>query len=142
MKYEVRVSGKKYDVEVKEISPSVFEVEVNGNKATIEVEEVGVKLKKVVKPEVTVRETKEVKEVKKKEEVKVEGDAITAPMAGTVTKILKNEGDEVKAGETVLIIEAMKMENPITAPSDGVISKIVVNEGDKVATGDALVYLS
>ena len=140
MKYEVRVSGKKYEVEVKEISPSVFEVEVNGKKATIEVEEVGVKLKKVVKPEVAVKETKEVKEVKK--EAKVEGNAITAPMAGTVTKILKNEGDEVKAGETVLIIEAMKMENPITAPSDGVISKIVVNEGDKVATGDALVYLS
>ena len=141
MKYEVRVSGKKYEVEVKEISPSVFEVEVNGKKATIEVEEIGVKLKKVVKTEVAVKETKEVKEVKR-EEVKVEGNAITAPMAGTVTKILKNEGDEVKAGETVLIIEAMKMENPITAPSDGVISKIVVNEGDKVATGDALVYLS
>ncbi|RLI74987.1 acetyl-CoA carboxylase biotin carboxyl carrier protein subunit [Archaeoglobales archaeon] len=137
MKYEVKVSGKKYEVEIKEVSPSVFEVEVNGKKATIEVEEVGVKLKpvKVIKEEVMLREVEE-------KPIKIEGNAITAPMAGTVTKILKNEGDEVKAGETVLIIEAMKMENPITSPSDGLISKVVVNEGDKVATGDALVYLS
>jgi len=62
-------------------------------------------------------------------------------MAGVVTKILKKVGEKVKAGETVLIIEAMKMENPIASPEDGEIAEIVVKEGDKVASGDVLVYL-
>ncbi len=62
-------------------------------------------------------------------------------MAGVVTKILKKGGEKVKAGETVLIIEAMKMENPISAPEDGEIAEVVVKEGDKVASGDVLVYL-
>ena len=77
----------------------------------------------------------------RKVEKKVEGKAITAPMAGVVTKILKKVGDKVSKGETVLVLEAMKMENPINSPFDGEIVEIVVKEGDKVASGDPLVLL-
>lgn len=138
MKYEVKVQGKKYEVDVEEISPMVFRVNVNGKMAVIEVEkkfEVAEFEKAVIKERrFAEREEKRVKEVKP-------GKAITAPMAGVVTKILRKAGEKVKAGETVVIIEAMKMENPIAAPEDGEIAEIVVNEGDKVASGDVLVYL-
>ncbi|WP_456468610.1 biotin/lipoyl-containing protein [Archaeoglobus sp.] len=136
MKYEVKVQGKKFEVEVREISPSVFEVEVNGKKAIIEVEKrfeaAGFK-----KAEIKEKKTEEKRETK----IKAQGKAITAPMAGVVTKILKKPGEKVQKGETVLILEAMKMENPIASPEDGEIAEIVVKEGDKVASGDVLVYL-
>ncbi len=64
--------------------------------------------------------------------------AVTAPMPGTVIKIEKTTGDEVKAGDLVLILEAMKMENEITAPSDGTVASIPVAKGASVNTGDTL----
>uniref|UniRef100_A0A7C3MA16 Acetyl-CoA carboxylase biotin carboxyl carrier protein subunit n=1 Tax=Archaeoglobus fulgidus TaxID=2234 RepID=A0A7C3MA16_ARCFL len=140
MKYEVKVQGRKYEVEVKEISPMVFEVKVNGKKAVIEVE-AKFEFKEFEKAEI--REKRFVEErVRERAETRVKaGKTITAPMAGIVTKIFKKAGDKVRAGETVLIIEAMKMENPITSPEDGEIAEIAVNEGDKVGSGDVLVYL-
>ena len=64
--------------------------------------------------------------------------SVTAPMPGTILKVLKATGDAVKAGEVVLILEAMKMENEITAPVDGTISSLNLTEGSTVAGGDLL----
>ena len=64
--------------------------------------------------------------------------AVTAPMPGTILKVLKASGDAVKAGDVVLILEAMKMENEITAPADGVIGSLSLTEGSTVAGGDLL----
>jgi pyruvate carboxylase subunit B len=67
---------------------------------------------------------------------------ISAPMPGSVTKILKNAGDRVKNGDLVLVLEAMKMENEIFADADGAISSINVSVGAKVQAGQALVTLA
>ncbi|MEI6886146.1 MAG: acetyl-CoA carboxylase biotin carboxylase subunit [Bacteroidota bacterium] len=67
------------------------------------------------------------------------GGHITSPMPGKVTRINVNEGDEVKKGKVLLIIEAMKMENSITAPADGVVHKVNVKLGQMVETSTALV---
>ena len=64
--------------------------------------------------------------------------SVVAPMPGTVIKILKTAGDAVKAGEVVLILEAMKMENEISAPVSGTIASIGCAEGGTVAGGDVL----
>lgn len=64
--------------------------------------------------------------------------SVTAPMPGTILKVLKATGDAVKAGEVVLILEAMKMENEITAPVDGTIASLNLTEGSTVAGGDLL----
>ena len=64
--------------------------------------------------------------------------SVVAPMPGTILKILKATGDAVKAGEVVLILEAMKMENEITAPVDGTIGSLNLTEGSTVAGGDLL----
>ncbi len=68
-------------------------------------------------------------------------NAIVSPMPGQVQKILVSPGDDVKVGDIVVTIEAMKMENQIRATSDGTVSKILVNEGDVVAEGAPLVSL-
>ena len=64
--------------------------------------------------------------------------SVAAPMPGTVLKIEKGEGQEVKAGDVVLILEAMKMENEITAPVNGKIAVMNCTEGGTVAGGEVL----
>jgi len=67
---------------------------------------------------------------------------VTAPMPGKILKILVREGDQVKVGQGLLILEAMKMENEIPSPKDSVVKRILVKEGDTVDTGQALIELT
>lgn len=67
---------------------------------------------------------------------------IPAPLAGTVFKILVAEGDEVKAGQVVLVLEAMKMETEIQAPTDGTVEKILVEEREAVQGGQGLIKIA
>lgn len=70
------------------------------------------------------------------------GNVITSPLPGTILQVLKSAGQSVKRGETVLVIEAMKMENEIVAPEDGTIGAVAVQKGASVQSGDALFSLS
>ncbi|MCY1533126.1 pyruvate carboxylase [compost metagenome] len=64
---------------------------------------------------------------------------IKAPMPGLVLNVLINEGDEVKKGDNLLVLEAMKMENMIKSPADGTIRKVNVTKGDKVEKNEVLI---
>jgi biotin carboxyl carrier protein len=66
---------------------------------------------------------------------------VVAPMPGTITEILVQVGDQVKADEELIILEAMKMENPICAPSSGKVAEIKVSEEQKVDTNQVLIVL-
>ena len=72
----------------------------------------------------------------------VTGEAVTAPMPGTVLKVNVNVGDSVKAGQVVAVLEAMKMENDIPAPRDGTVAQVLVSKGSTVDTGAPLVTLA
>ena len=67
-----------------------------------------------------------------------EGEEITAPMPGTILKVLVSAGQSVKSGDPVVILEAMKMENEITSPIDGTVTAICVNQGDSVDAGKVI----
>ena len=69
------------------------------------------------------------------------GTTVEAPMPGNVWKIIVKEGQQVKEGETLIILEAKKMENEIPAPCDGVVASLHVAEGAAVNGGDLLVSL-
>jgi len=71
-----------------------------------------------------------------------EGTPVTAQMPGRVTRILLQVGDYLKAGETILLLEAMKMETPVSSTVDGTLSDIPVGIGDQVATGDVLAIVT
>jgi acetyl-CoA/propionyl-CoA carboxylase biotin carboxyl carrier protein len=66
------------------------------------------------------------------------GDAVTAPMQGTVVKVAVEEGQEVSAGDLVVVLEAMKMENPVTAHKDGTITGLAVESGAAITQGTVL----
>ena len=70
------------------------------------------------------------------------GEVVASPLPGTVLQVKVSAGEAVKAGQLLLIIEAMKMENEVLAPRDGTVAQIVAAKGATVNTGDALVVLS
>ncbi len=66
---------------------------------------------------------------------------VTAPMSGSIWKIHVKAGDDVSFEDELIILEALKMENPIYAPADGKVTEIKVSEGDKVEANDVLLVL-
>lgn len=66
---------------------------------------------------------------------------VTAPMSGTIISLEVDEGDEVKSGDKLLVLEAMKMENDISSPKDGVVKEIKVSEDQSVEADDVLVVI-
>ena len=70
-----------------------------------------------------------------------EQSTLTAPMPGTVIKVLASAGDRVEPRQTLLVLEAMKMETPVVSPYEAVVRKVHVAEGDQVAGGAVLVEL-
>lgn len=71
----------------------------------------------------------------------VSGTVVSSPLPGNVLAIEVDPGEAVKAGQVLVLIEAMKMENEIVAPCDGVVKQILVNKGAVVATGDKLLVI-
>ncbi len=70
-----------------------------------------------------------------------DGNKVVSPMPGTILKVLCNVGQAVKAGDTLFILEAMKMENEITTECDGVVKQILVGSSTVVATDDVLAII-
>ncbi|MBN6036581.1 acetyl/propionyl/methylcrotonyl-CoA carboxylase subunit alpha [Amycolatopsis sp. 195334CR] len=71
----------------------------------------------------------------------VSGDAVTAPMQGTIVKVAVEEGQQVEAGELIVVLEAMKMENPVTAHKSGTVTGLTAEVGAAVSQGTALLEL-
>jgi acetyl-CoA/propionyl-CoA carboxylase, biotin carboxylase, biotin carboxyl carrier protein len=69
---------------------------------------------------------------------KTSGDAVTAPMQGTVIKVAVSDGDTVSAGDLIVVLEAMKMENPVTAHKDGTVTSLAAEPGSSVGQGTVL----
>ncbi len=67
------------------------------------------------------------------------GNTISSPMPGKVIKITVSEGDEIKQGNTAIIISAMKMESEYKSPKDGIVKKIHINEGDTIDENQVLI---
>jgi biotin carboxyl carrier protein len=117
--------NKSYNVEVVEVNSleKTSTIKVNGNLYTVQVEDRFDLLLKQLGMDAAVGA--KIREIK-------------APMPGLVLKIMVEEGDEVKKGDNLLVLEAMKMENILKSTTDGIIKKIHVSQGDKIEKNTVL----
>lgn len=140
--YNFKIYGNKYAVEVGELEDSIIDVTVNGTPYKVELD---MELKpKTVKPVVKVAAAPKAAAAAPANHVAPAapaggGGTISSPLPGTVLDVFVKPGDSVKAGQRLLLLEAMKMENNIDSDRDGVIKQVCVNKSDAVMEGQALV---
>ena len=106
-------------------------------KVSIEDKNYFVKYSKVSDPEILNQNT-DIKKNNNDTNITSSGEVITAPLSGNIFSIIKRDGDDVQEDDTVIVLEAMKMETTIKTPLNGVIKKVFVKNGDKVNVGDPL----
>jgi biotin carboxyl carrier protein len=134
--YEFTIRGNSYHVKIKSFEDSVAKVEVNGSLYEVE-------LKKEIKTTKTPKliRSQPVPVVPKSMAPAAGLHKVLAPLPGIIVKIKVQEGSPVKTGDTLLILEAMKMENNILAEKDGIAKQIRIKEGDAVLQGDLILEI-
>jgi biotin carboxyl carrier protein len=134
-KFKITVDGKVYEVEVEEVGGN------ESSAGTISVPQpVATKAKEELVSQKTVKPSSNPAPAKAPTAAVV-GEEVVAPMPGKVLQFKVSEGDSIKDGDTLLILEAMKMENEIIANASGNIKKINVAANDLVDTGDVLMVI-
>lgn len=138
--YKYTINGNQYQVTIEEAGETTAKAIVNGTEYTVEWEKAKeekpvVKVKPVAAPKPAAAPTAA------PTAAPVSGNAIKTPLPGVIIDVKVNVGDTVKKGDTVVVLEAMKMENNINADRDGKVVSIAVNKGDTVADGAPLVIL-
>ena len=151
-KYEYKVKGVDYVVEIQDIEGNIANVTVNGIPFEVEMKQPV----KAGKQKVKLSEERRVKSEESNSSssatnassatatqpaAAASGKPVVAPLPGTINEIKVKVGDKVNAGDTVVILEAMKMQNNIEAETSGTITGINVNKGDAVMEGDTLVTI-
>ena len=133
--YKYKINGNLYKVSVGEIEKNIAHVEVNGTVYNVEMEEAAPVKVSAPKPSSAPRTATGEPVISKPTSVSSGADAVKSPLPGVVNDILVKIGDTVNVGQTVLILEAMKMENNINAIKSGKVTAIKVNKGDSVLEG-------
>lgn len=134
--FKFKIRGTQYNVDIKDINKNDVQIEVNGTAYHVTME------RDIAAPKTpTIVRKRLPDEVKKKTDTGGSLKKILAPLPGNIFKLNVKEGDVVKKGDTLLIMEAMKMENNILSEQDGTIKTIKIKEGDNVLQNDILIEI-
>ena len=143
--YKLTIDKKQYEIEVKTFSPKEATLVVNGKTLAVQVDDIIAEAPQVAK---TLRQRAKPMSAPSAPRVAdgpgpapVGGDGVKAPIPGAILSIDVKEGDVVDAGQVLLTMEAMKMENQIKAPKGGKITQLLVQPGDAVAQGQDLLIV-
>ena len=141
--YKYKINGNLYNVVIGDIEDNIAHVEVNGTHYTVEMEKKpkAEAAKPVVRPVAKPAAAPVAAAPAAKPAAGGAKSGVKSPLPGVILDIKCNVGDEVKKGQTLIILEAMKMENSINADKDGKITAINVSKGESVLEGTDLVII-
>ena len=140
--YKLKINGNDYNVDINEVEGQEIKLEVNGTSYVVTVDQ---EMKQQRKPVVSAPRPQispaQGGSVQKSSAPAAAGSKVTTPLPGTILDVFVNVGDTVKEGQTVVLLEAMKMENNIEADTAGTVKEVKVRKGDSVLEGDVLVVI-
>ncbi len=137
--YKLKINGNDYNVDINEVEGQDVKLTVNGTDYVVTVDK---EMKPQRKPVVSApRQTSAPAAAPQQSGAAAAGSKVTTPLPGTILDVFVNVGDAVKAGQTVVLLEAMKMENNIEADTAGTVKEVKVRKGDSVLEGDVLVVI-
>lgn len=137
-KFEFTVHGNKYEVEIKDFDDNIAQIEVNGTHYNVEIHR---EIKQSKTPTLIRQEIKSERKDSKIKKTVGKTNNVLSPLPGSIIKIEVKIGDVVKKGDSLLIMEAMKMENKILAEKEGTITAIRIKVGDTVLQNDILIEI-
>lgn len=143
-KFKFTINGNIYETEILNIEDNIAEIEVNGTLYKVEVDKTmkTTKTPKLVRPAAVPSTDSHPSVVKTSSPTGPKGaGSIKSPLPGVILEMFVKEGDEVKMGQRLLMLEAMKMENNIEADKAGKVLSILKNKGDSVMEGDVLIII-
>jgi len=142
--YILKINGTEYRAEIRELTPDQAKVIVNGTEHTVDLVEIGrggTAAVKIRRPAGEHNLPAPSAGAPSPTPAGRHGN-VRAPLPGLIIELKVREGAAVKAGDTLLVLEAMKMENVVQAPHNGTVRKIFVGVGDSVGEGDSLLELA
>ena len=142
--YKYKINGNLYNVVIGDIEENIAHVEVNGTHYTVEMEKkpkAAPAPKPVVRPAAKPAAAPAAAAPVAKPAAGGAKSGVKSPLPGVILDIKVNVGDEVKKGQTIIILEAMKMENSINADKDGKVAAINVSKGESVLEGTDLIII-
>ena len=139
MEYKIKINGTEYEVIIHKVEGKQAYLTVNDVQFAVEVEELAINptrmspdpIAKTVQPAVSLGKPKVSSSVYE----------LRSPLPGVIIDLFVKEGDKVKVGQSLLILEAMKMENSIEAEREGIIEKINCRTGESVLEGDVILTI-
>jgi glutaconyl-CoA/methylmalonyl-CoA decarboxylase subunit gamma len=143
-KFKFTINGNQYETEVLSVEDNIAEIEVNGTLYKVEVDKTikSTKTPKLVRQNVVPSTDSHPSVAKTSSPAGPKGaGSIKSPLPGVILEMFVREGDEVKMGQRLLMLEAMKMENNIEADKAGKVVSILKHKGDNVMEGDVLIII-
>ena len=138
--YSFKINGKQYDVAINSVEGGTADVTVNGTSYKVELSDAPAAATSA--PSQPAAQAVTAAEPAPKAAPSGKGEKVTSPLPGVIIEVSVKEGQAVKAGQKVAVLEAMKMENEISAQRDGTVTAIHVSKGDSVLEGDAIVTIA
>ena len=140
--YKYTINGNKYEVEIGEIADNIASVKVNGEDYKVEMEpEAEPEKPKVVLGKPKAEPAADSSAATANSANVNRDNAVKAPLPGTIIEVKVQVGDEVQAGDVVVVLEAMKMANNLEAEKGGKVTAVLVQPGQSVMEDDALVVI-
>lgn len=145
--YKFRINGNEYNVDINSVEGNIADVMVNGASYQVEMENAPAPVQKPAQASATATTAPASSATTTTPAPKAAapagaGKPVTSPLPGVIIEVSVKEGQTVKAGQKVAVLEAMKMENEIQAPADGTVTAILVNKGDSVLEGAEIVKIA
>lgn len=142
--YVVTINGTEYRAELRELNADSATVAVNGVPYVVELKQLGIKadISRPVtsEPNPAAQPATAPKPLPKP--TQTSGGMVKSPLPGLVLEVTVRVGDQVKAGQKLMVLETMKMENHIPAPFDGIVKSVLVHNGETVSEGQAMFEIS